>query len=208
MIVKKKSRLANSAVSDILQQLTNIYRRIIVRTCIAIMLSVVAIVSLATAGDSLPDPETKPFLERIAATSFEFSADPKKYLPDYEPDQKYFIDVSDIKRWRGFKLTATVYWFYAAARTHKRNGGFKFKTYLGKEPDANVSFGMANGNRAIFVADKFPVILFPWGTKHRIDRVVAIIVTGKGVAISYAFTIGPRPVPLSKISRKKEGKRN
>jgi len=181
-----------------------------VRICIAIaLLSVMATVSLAAAGDDLPDSaEFKPFLRRIADTQFEFSSDPKRYLPDYEPDQTYLIDVRDIKRWRGFKPVAAAYWVYAAVRSYERNGGFKFKSYLGKEPDANVSFGMANGNRAILVGDKFPVILFPWGTKHRIDRVVAILVTGKGAAISYAFTIGPRPVPLQKFLRKKEVQQN
>ncbi|MEK7584300.1 MAG: hypothetical protein AAB490_03575 [Patescibacteria group bacterium] len=179
-----------------------------VRICIAITLSVIATVSVVAAWDEVPDLETKPFLQQIAATQFEFSTDPKMFLPDYEPGRDYFFDAHELKHRRWFKPVIFTYWVYAAVRSYERRGEFRFKSYLGSEPTVNATFQIVNDSRAIFVPRKFPVILFPWGTKHRIDRLVAIQVTGGGGAISYAFTIGPRPVPFHKSLRKKEGQRN
>lgn len=184
-----------------------IHRGTTMRACIAMMLSVMATVSLAAAGDSLPDPETKPLLERIADTRFEFSANPQRYLPEYKPDQEYFIDVREIKRWRSFKPAACIYSVYAGIRTYRRHDGIKFKSYLGDEPDVTTSFEMGNGNRVYFVTSKFPFILFPWGEKHRIDRAVAIQMTGGGAVVIYAFTIDGHVHPFKSL-QKKEDKRN
>lgn len=178
------------------------------RISIAMALLVVVAVSRVVAGDGGLDPGSKTFLQQIAAVQFDVSADPAVFLSDNEPGRDYFFDAHALKHKPWFKPLVITYWVYAAVRSYGRDSEVKLKSYLGNEPNVNASFATVNGNRTMIVPSKFPVILFPWGTGHRIDRLVVIQVTGGGGAISYAFTIGPRPISFSKVSKKKEDNRN
>ncbi|MBI4090979.1 MAG: hypothetical protein HY422_03060 [Candidatus Komeilibacteria bacterium] len=163
--------------------------------CIAIVLSVVATLSLAAAADGEPDHGTKPSLLQIAETSIDFSADSSMFLPEYETEQKYLIDAQDVKAWKGYKWVVFAYWGIAAFKSYGRDGEIKFnKSYLGDEPSVNASFQTADGNRAIFVPrSRSPVILFPLGNNRnrRFDRIL-VMQLGNGGGVFYcALALGP-----------------
>ncbi|MEK7193447.1 MAG: hypothetical protein AAB652_01515 [Patescibacteria group bacterium] len=149
----------------------------------------VGVVSLAVAEDMPSDPNR---ISLLFAAS-EFSLDPaihsKFFFEDYRPDKIRFIDIRDFCSRKCVMSVAMISWVGAAIESYRGDGKFRLRSRVKQEPTVSASFEVSDGQRAIFIPRRsMPRIVFPLENGNSL---LAVHITGNGIALTYARTFGP-----------------